>query len=101
MDPLAGLVQRRLLGVGLRAVSPRDRGRLKMYAFPLIVLGVAVALLGVHLAMPAARSWVWKVLALFALGMFAAQPYLALVWAPPEREMGDVYRIIYMHVPQV
>jgi heme exporter protein C len=25
--------------------------------------------------------------------------YLGLVWAPPEREMGDVYRIIYVHVP--
>ena len=27
--------------------------------------------------------------------------WLALVWAPPEREMGDVYRIMYAHVPLV
>ncbi len=27
--------------------------------------------------------------------------WLGLVWAPPEREMGDVYRIIYVHVPLV
>jgi heme exporter protein C len=27
--------------------------------------------------------------------------WLGLVWAPPEREMGDVYRIIYAYVPLV
>lgn len=25
--------------------------------------------------------------------------YLGLVWAPPDREMGDVQRIMYVHVP--
>jgi heme exporter protein C len=25
--------------------------------------------------------------------------WLGLAWTPPEREMGDVYRIIYVHVP--
>ncbi|PTL77274.1 cytochrome c biogenesis protein CcsA [Vitiosangium sp. GDMCC 1.1324] len=34
-----------------------------------------------------------------ALGLLAVGTYLALVWTPPEREMGDVYRIIYVHVP--
>ncbi|HYO57876.1 cytochrome c biogenesis protein [Archangium sp.] len=34
-----------------------------------------------------------------ALGLLALGNYLGLVWTPPEREMGDVYRIIYVHVP--
>ena len=68
---------------------------------PLILLAVIVGLIGVHLFVPNTRGWVWKVIGVIGLGMFAAQPYFALVWAPPEREMGDVYRIIYMHVPQV
>ncbi|WNG36259.1 transcriptional regulator [Archangium minus] len=34
-----------------------------------------------------------------ALLLLGIGSYLALVWTPPEREMGDVYRIIYVHVP--
>ena len=34
-----------------------------------------------------------------ALAMLVSGAYFGLVWSPPEREMGDVYRIIYMHVP--
>lgn len=37
--------------------------------------------------------------ALFALALFVSGAWLGLVWAPPDREMGHVYRIIYMHVP--
>lgn len=33
-------------------------------------------------------------LALLGLGL-----YFGLVWSPPDREMGDVYRIMYLHVP--
>jgi heme exporter protein C len=43
----------------------------------------------------------WKVLAVQALVMLPIGVWLGLIWAPPEREMGDVYRIIYAHVPQV
>jgi heme exporter protein C len=68
---------------------------------PLLILGLALVLVAVHLMVPSTRGWIWKVLAVISLLMFAAHPYLALVWAPPEREMGDVYRIIYMHVPEV
>jgi heme exporter protein C len=71
------------------------------YETPLILLAVIVGLIGVHLFVPKTRSWVWKAIAGIGLVMFAVQPYYALYWAPPEREMGDVYRIIYMHVPQV
>ncbi len=34
-------------------------------------------------------------------GMLAVGGYLALSWAPPDREMGDVQRIMYAHVPAV
>ncbi len=68
---------------------------------PNAILAVVLALLGAHIFSAAARQWVWKVLVAIAVAMFSVQAYLALAWAPAEREMGDVYRIIYMHVPQV
>lgn len=68
-------------------------------AEPLLV--IAVGLILTHFFVPKTRTWVWKALLGLGILMFAIQPYLALSWAPPEREMGDVYRIIYMHVPQV
>ena len=33
------------------------------------------------------------------LGLLALGNWMGLVWTPSEREMGDVYRIIYVHVP--
>jgi heme exporter protein C len=39
------------------------------------------------------------VLAVVALGLLIWGSYLGLVWAPPDREMGDVQRIMYVHVP--
>jgi len=39
------------------------------------------------------------VLALIALALLVSGAYLGLVWAPPDREMGDVQRIMYIHVP--
>ena len=68
---------------------------------PLALLAVAVALTGLHLASARARPWVWKVLAVQGVLMLASGGYIGLVVTPPEREMGDVYRIIYVHVPQV
>src|SRR3954471_22734327 len=34
-----------------------------------------------------------------AIAMLAVGAWLGLAWSPPEREMGDVYRIMYVHVP--
>jgi heme exporter protein C len=34
-----------------------------------------------------------------ALGLLGAGWWLGLAWAPPDREMGDVQRIMYVHVP--
>jgi len=36
-----------------------------------------------------------------ALVMLAVGAWLGLAWAPPDREMGDVQRIMYAHVPSV
>lgn len=45
------------------------------------------------------RSWWGIVLPVVALGLLGLGTYLGLVRAPRERMMGDVYRIIYVHVP--
>ena len=42
-----------------------------------------------------------KVLPFVAVAMVASGAYVGLVWAPPDREMGDVQRIMYAHVPSV
>ncbi len=68
---------------------------------PLLVLALVVALIGLHLFDAAARKWVWKALAVIGGLMLVAHAPLALQWVPPEQYMGDVYRILYMHVPQV
>jgi heme exporter protein C len=44
---------------------------------------------------------VWKVLIVPTVAMLVFGAWLGLVWAPPEREMGEVYRILYAHVPLV
>jgi heme exporter protein C len=41
---------------------------------------------------------VW-VLGALAVVLLAVGHYLGLAWAPPDREMGDVQRIMYVHVP--
>ncbi len=67
------------------------------YVLLLAVLG----LFGVHLAVPATRAWVWKVLAVLGVGGVVSGSYLALAVAPADHEMGDVYRIMFAHVPEV
>ncbi len=36
-----------------------------------------------------------------AVAMLAIGAWLGLSWAPPDREMGDVQRIMYVHVPSM
>lgn len=58
--------------------------------------------LGVKWAPPRSRVNARPVLlgmAALALGLLALGNWMGLVWTPSEREMGDVYRIIYVHVP--
>lgn len=47
----------------------------------------------------APAHWGWKALNVLALVSLAVGLYLALLWAPPERDMGDVYRVLFVHVP--
>ncbi len=68
---------------------------------PLLLLVSVLALTGLQIFVAQARTWVWKVLLGIAVLMIAGQAVLGLYWVPPEHYMGDVYRIIYMHVPQV
>ncbi len=68
---------------------------------PLVLLMLVIALTGLHLFDPPSRKWVWKVILGIGVSMLMAQGFLGLFWVPPEEYMGDVYRIIYMHVPQV
>jgi heme exporter protein C len=46
-------------------------------------------------------KWTLRFLPFVAVGMLASGAYLGLVWAPPERMMGNVQRIMYVHVPSV
>ncbi len=71
------------------------------FDIPIAILLLVMALIGVSIFKPSTRKWVWLVIAGITVVMLGVHPYLALVWAPPEREMGDVYRIIYVHVPQI
>lgn len=66
---------------------------------PVALLLVTLALIAVLLWAPHARRAAARSLGWLALVMFLVQPYLALVWAPPEQFMGDTGRILYMHVP--
>jgi heme exporter protein C len=68
---------------------------------PLVILVGVLFLIAMHVAKPALRPGVIKVLFGTGVSMFLLQPYLALEWAPPEKYMGDVGRILYVHVPQV
>jgi len=43
-------------------------------------------------------GWMWAFLCLLLVSMGA---WLALSWAPPEKYMGEVQRIMYVHVPFV
>ncbi len=47
------------------------------------------------------RNWLRPALAGVAFAMLAVGAWLGLSWAPPDREMGDVQRIMYAHVPSV
>ncbi len=46
-------------------------------------------------------KWVRWGLIPVALAMVITGAWLGLAWAPPDREMGDVQRIMYAHVPSV
>jgi heme exporter protein C len=46
-------------------------------------------------------KWMRRGLGVVAVAMLVVGAWLGLAWAPPDREMGDVQRIMYVHVPAV
>src|SRR4051795_10951356 len=68
---------------------------------PLALLLLPIGAVIATCVKPSFMDLAWKVIAVQAAIMVPVGAYLGLVWAPPEREMGEVYRIIYAHVPQV
>jgi heme exporter protein C len=68
---------------------------------PLLFLVVATTLIVALIRHRESRPQVARALLLLGIVMIAAQSYLGLVWAPPEKFMGDTGRILYMHVPQL
>jgi heme exporter protein C len=69
-----------------------------------LVLILLLIPVGTLLALPFKRDLLkvmWKPLLGLGMVMVVAEAYIGLVWTPPEQFMGDVYRILYVHVPQV
>ena len=46
-------------------------------------------------------KWIRPGFLAIGLAMLVIGAWLGLAWAPPDREMGDVQRIMYAHVPSV
>jgi heme exporter protein C len=64
-------------------------------AAPLILL----LLVGVHLS--TRQAWAWRALLVLAVGLVASGTALGLGWAPVDQYMGELQRIMYVHVPLV
>jgi heme exporter protein C len=43
-------------------------------------------------------NWLVKLLVVLVAGLGIVDLYLALIWSPPEAQMGDLVRIMYFHV---
>lgn len=72
-----------------------------MASIPFVLGALVVGLIIAHSAVASVRAWAWKAAAALVVLSLPVQAWLGLSWAPAERDMGDVYRIIYMHVPHV
>ena len=68
---------------------------------PLAFFLCIATLMGMHVALPATRSWVWKGISFAGLAALLTLLFLGLLWSPPEAFMSDVGRILYVHVPFV
>ena len=70
-----------------------------MRLVPLGCLLAVAALTATHLLSAPARAWVWKAQLALGASLAMSGAYLALSWAPPDQAMGEVQRILYVHVP--
>lgn len=72
-----------------------------MPLIPPFALATALLLALLSGFVPASRRWAGPALAALGLGLLASGVALGLTWAPPDRYMGSVQRIMYVHVPLV
>jgi len=68
---------------------------------PLALLAIVALLPVVAGTVPRSRAAVFRSLLILGTLMMLALLWIGLSWAPPDREMGDVQRIMYVHVPAV
>lgn len=66
---------------------------------PLLAVLLTAALTVAHAASSAARAWAWKAMLALGLALTLSGFGLGLFWAPSDEYMGDVQRILYVHVP--
>ncbi|MGQ0504199.1 MAG: cytochrome c biogenesis protein CcsA [Myxococcaceae bacterium] len=72
-----------------------------MHSAPWVPLLYWLVAILVAAFVPKLRAKIFTSFMVLALILFPIGMYLGLVRAPPDREMGDVMRIIYCHVPSV
>lgn len=72
-----------------------------MSLLPVLALTLTLLLSLVHGPAPAARRWAHPAQAALGVALLASGVVLRLLWAPPDRYMGAVQRIMYVHVPLV
>lgn len=72
-----------------------------MSLVPLLALVLTLVLSLVHGLAPATRRWAHPAQAALGVALLASGVALGLLWAPPDRYMGAVQRIMYVHVPLV
>ncbi len=68
---------------------------------PLVLLLIVAGAILTHAFVASVRPWLWKAVAALGVVSAAVLLYMGLVWAPREQYMGDVGRILYVHVPHV
>jgi len=70
-----------------------------MRLVPLTALLALLALVSLLAFAPRLRELAWKASLALGLVMLASGTWVALSWAPPDQYMGEVQRILYVHVP--
>lgn len=72
-----------------------------MRLVPLLAVVTLSGLLLAGVFVPSARRWAWKAQAALALLLVVSGAYLGLWWVAPDEYMGEVQRIMYVHVPVI
>jgi len=68
---------------------------------PPVALAALIALVAAQVLTRPARTWTWTAQLVLGGGLLVSGVALGLWWAPGDVYMGDVQRIMYVHVPLV